>query len=138
MIKANFNAYSNYVIDSLYQWDINQILIINGLNLTTIPEVHFSNSKMGAAIVRQAEKDGSNYKVKIPNSLLQEALIIKVHVGIYENETFKVIEKIEIPVISKKRPLDYAISDEDEEIYSFNELNNKIAQLEEKIKQLMN
>ncbi len=127
MIKANFNAYANYVTDSLYQWDINQILAINGLNLNTIPEIHFSNAKMNGAIVRQAEKDGSIYKVKIPNSLLQEALTIKCHVGIYENNTFKVIEKIEIPIIAKKRPLDYVFEDNAEEIYSFEALKNDIA-----------
>ena len=126
MIKANFNTYNNYVTDSLYQWDINQELIINGLNLSVAPEIHFTNVNMDRAIVRQASTVGGSVKVKIPNSLLQEPFTIKAYVGIYEDDTFKVIEKIEIPVIAKTRPFDYALINEDEEVYSFKELENLV------------
>lgn len=126
MIKANFNAYNTYVTDSLYQWDINQVLKVSGLNLETIPEVHFSNSNMGKAIVRQATIENHVVNVAIPNSLLQEPLRIFAHIGIYEGETFKTVEVVEIPVIARKRPEDYTIEDTDEEIYSFKELENKI------------
>ena len=126
MIKANFNAYNTYVTDSLYQWDINQELKISGLNLETIPEVHFSNRNMDRAIVRQATLENHVVNVIIPNSLLQEPLRIYAHVGIYEEDTFKTVEVIEIPVIARTRPFDYTIEDTDEEIYSFKELENKI------------
>ena len=127
MIKANFNTYNNYVTDSLYQWDIDQDLIINGLNLTVAPEIHFANANMDRAIVRQSTLASGVVTVRIPNSLLQEALTIKAYVGVYEGTTFTVIETIEIPVIAKARPSDYAISDNDEEIYSFNRLETEIA-----------
>ena len=126
MLKANFNAYASYTTDSLYQWDKNQNLIINGLNLTTAPEIHFANSNMDRAIVRQSTlKDGAVI-VQIPNSLLQEALTIKAYVGVYEGSTFTIIERVEIPVIAKARPADYSLTDEDEEIYSFIRLENEI------------
>lgn len=129
MIKANFNSYNNYVTDSLYQWDINQELIINGLNLSVAPEIHFTNANMDRAIVRQSIFSSGVVTVSIPNSLLQEALTIKAYVGVYEDTTFKIIETIEIPVIAKTRPSDYALTDADEEIYSFNKLETKIANM---------
>ena len=126
MIKANFSAYASYVTDSLYQWSLNQVLSVNGLNLTVAPEVHFSNANMDKAIVRQSTLNDHVVSVAIPNSLLQEPLPIKAHIGIYEGDTFKVIELVEIPVIPKAKPLDYKIENNDEEIYSFNRLENMI------------
>lgn len=126
MLHVNFNTYNNYVTDSLYQWDLNQELIINGLNLSVTPEIHFANANTERAIVRQSTLSNGVITVRIPNSLLQEALTIKTYVGVYEGDTFKVIESIEIPVIAKKRPEDYQIQDSDEEIYSFKKLENMI------------
>ena len=126
MIKANFNSYNNYITDSLYQWDLNQELVINGLNLSTAPEIHFANANMDRAIVRQSTLESGVVTVRIPNSLLQEALTVKAYVGIYEDEVFRTIEVIEIPVNAKARPFDYALTDNDEEIYSFKALENKL------------
>lgn len=119
MIRVNFTTYNNYVTDSLYQWDVNRNLLINGLGLSVAPEIHFTNANMDRAIVRQSTLDNGVITARIPNSLLQSALTIKAYVGVYEGETFKVIETIEIPVIAKNRPFDYTIEDSDEEIYSF-------------------
>ena len=136
MITANFSAYSTYVTDSLNQWDLNQVLKVAGLNLETAPEVHFSNANMGRALVRQATLEDHVVSVEIPNSLLQEPLRIYAHIGIYDGNTFKVVELVEIPVIPRKRPEDYQIQDSDEEIYSFHELENKIANLTARVEAL--
>lgn len=128
MIKANFNTYDNYVTDSVYQWDINQVLTVTGLNLSVVPEVHFSNYAMNdRSIVRQATSENQIISVQIPNSLLQYAYPIKAYIGIYEGGTFKVVETITIPVIAKERPIDYKIEDTDEEIYSFKSMMNALA-----------
>ena len=127
MITANFSAYSTYVTDSLNQWDINQVLRVTGLNLASAPEVHFSNANTGRAIPRQAGMENHVVTVGIPNSLLQDPLRIFAHIGIYEGDTFKVVEKVEIPVKPRKRPEDYQITDADEEIYSFKRLENALA-----------
>ena len=129
MIKANFRAYDTYVTDSLYQWDINRVLSVTGLNLTVAPEIHFSNANTSRAIVKQATLKDFVVSVVIPNSLLQDPLPIKAHIGIYEGNAFKVVEMIEIPVMPKKRPVDYQIQGADEEIYSFKELENMIANM---------
>lgn len=127
MIKANFNAYDSYVTDSLCQWDLNRVLTVTGLNLAVVPEVHFSNANMDRAIVRQSTMINHVINAQIPNSLLQDPLTIEAEIGIYEGDTFKVVEKILIPVKAKKRPSDYQIQDSDEEIYSFKALENAIA-----------
>lgn len=127
MIKANFSAYSTYMVDSLHQWDIDQTLQVSGLNLTSAPEVHFSNANVERAIVRQSEMVNHVVSVKIPNSLLQDALRIYAHIGVYEGKTFKVVEVVEIPVQPRKRPMDYKLEDTDEEVYSFKQLENALA-----------
>lgn len=129
MIKANFSAYGTYVTDSLYQWDLNQVLSVSGLNLTVAPEVHFSNANMDRAIVRQASLINHIVEANIPNSLLQEPLTIKAYIGVYEGDTFKTVEVVEIPVMPKARPTDYRIETSDGEIYSFNALENKVDNL---------
>ena len=131
MIKANFNTYASYVTDSLYQWDINQVLAVSGLNLSVNPEVHFSNASMDKAIVRQATRKNNVVTVNIPNSLLQQALKIHAHIGIYEGDTFKIVERVEIPVIPRTRPSDYVFEDTDGEIYSYNRLENMINNIDE-------
>lgn len=130
MITANFKAYASYVTDSLHQWDLNQVLQVSGLNLTTVPEVHFSNANTDRAIPRQATMNAAGVvAVGVPNSLLQDPLRIYAHIGIYEGDTFRVVELVEIPVIPRKRPADYQIQDSDEEIYSFKALENAIANM---------
>lgn len=129
MIKANFNAYSTYVTDSLYQWDINQVLKVTGINVATAPEVHFSNSNMDRAVVRQATLSNGVITVNIPNSLLQDPLTINAHIGIYEGKTFKVLEFVQIPIIPKPRPYDYKFEDTDGEIYSYNALEKAMSDM---------
>ena len=132
MLYVNFKAYNSYVTDSLYQWDINQKLNIVGLNLESAPEVHFANANMERAIVRQATINKDTITVSIPNSILQEPLPIKAYIGIYEGETFKIIESIRIPVIPKERPTDYKFVDDGGDIYSYNEILNKMISFENK------
>ena len=129
--KANFTAYHNYVTDSLHQWDLNQVLTVQGLNLASTPEVHFSNKNMDRAIVRQATMENHVVTVNIPNTMLQHPLRIYAHIGIYEGETFKVVELVEIPVIPRVRPCDYQFEDTDGEIYSYNRLENMIENINE-------
>lgn len=128
MLKVNFKSYANYVTDSVYQWDLNRTLTITGLTLGSVPEIHFSNSALGKAIVGQSTYNNGVITTKIPNSILQNPLRIDVHVGVYEGSEFKVIEKIEIPVIPRERPNDYTFEDNTGEIYSFNKLENKLTE----------
>ena len=115
-----------YTVDPLYQWDKNQVLEVRGLSLPAIPEIHFTNDAMERSIVRQATMDDAGIiTVKIPNSLLQKPYTIKAYICIYEGDTFKSLYAVSIPVKARKKPSDYTIEN-DEEIYSFNALENLV------------
>ncbi len=118
---------SRYSVESLYQWDSNQTLVIYGLSLPKTPEIHFTNSSMEHAVVRQATMDDAGVvSVGVPNSLLQKALTLIVHVCIYEGETFKTLYTIEVPIKARKQPADYTFVDDANEIYSYNALEYKL------------
>jgi len=116
----------SYTVEPLYQWDKNQTLEITGLSVSSIPEIHFTTDAMDRAIVRQASKSSNGViTVDVPNSLLQKHYTIRAFVCIYEDETFKTLYKIEIPIKARKEPSDYTIEN-DNEVYSFNALENLV------------
>ena len=119
---------SSYTVsEPLYQWDLNQVLEIRGLSLPKIPAVHFANEAMSRAIVRQATMDAAGVvRVDIPNSLLQKPYKLTAWVCIYQGETFESLYQLVIPVKARNQPADYTIEG-DEEIYSFIELENAVA-----------
>lgn len=135
-----------YKVDSLYQWDKDQDLVITGLSLSLKPEIHFTNENMDRAIVKQSEMDDAGIiTVRVPNSLLQVATPITVYVCGYEGDTFKTYYTFVIQVIRRTKPADYTLTVSDEEVYSFNALENKISnviasntQLESKLKSTYN
>lgn len=117
---------NRYTVEPLYQWDKNQVLEIRGLSLARVPEIHFTNAGMGGAIVRQASMDDAGIiTANIPNSFLQTSAKVIVYVCMYEDETFETLYKIEIPVNARNKPNDYTL-ESDEEVYSFNALENQI------------
>lgn len=116
-----------YTVESLYQWDINQVLEISGLSLPATPEIHFTNDTMDRAIVRRSTMDSAGIiTVEIPNSLLQKPYTIKAYVCLYEGDTFRSLYQILIPVKARKKPADYTLEATDEEVYSFATLERKV------------
>ena len=125
MSKATIKN-GRYTVESLYQWDQNQVLEVHGLSLDSNPEIHFTNDAMDGAIPRQATRDNAGIiRADIPNSLLQKPYTIKAYICIYEGETFITLFGIDIPVKARPKPYDY-ILENDEEIYSFNTLKNLV------------
>ena len=116
-----------YTVDSLYQWSKDQDLIITGLSLASIPEIHFTNDAMDKAIVRQATMDEAGViTARIPNSLLQKPYKIRAYVCIYEGESFRSLYLITIPIEARSMPNDYTLTVSDDEVYSFNTLENLV------------
>lgn len=118
------------VDDPLYQWDTNKVLEIRGLSLPSVPEIHFTNSAMDAAIVRQANMDSAGViTVDVPDTILQKPYTLTVYVCIYQGdnyETFETLYEIKIPVKPRNKPNDYSFEGTMREIYSFNALHNEI------------
>ena len=129
MLNVCFNSYGKYTTNYLYQWDKNQIIEITGLNLSNVPEIHFTNAAMDRAIARQATMSDGVIKADIPNSMLQSPFAIVAYVGIYNGTQYKTIEAIKIPIIPRSRPTDYVLEKTNDEVYSFNHLENLIANL---------
>lgn len=123
IVKVEKNSYT---VESLYQWDLNQVLEIRGLSMAAVPEVHFTNDAMARAIRRFATMDASGViRAEVPNALLQTAAKIRALVCIREGEVFKTYHEIRIPVKARPQPADYTITD-DQDIYSFMELENLV------------
>ena len=117
---------NTYTVEPMYQWDLNQTLVIYGLSLASVPEVHFTTTAMGKAIVRQATMDAAGViRAEVPNSLLQKPYTIQAYICIYEGSTFETQYKLDIPVKARNKPEDYTLED-DHEVYSFNALENQV------------
>lgn len=119
-----------YTVDSLYQWDLNQVLTISGLSLATAPEVHFAHGNMTLAIVRQATLDSAGIvRVEVPNTLLQKPHAIDAYVCTNEGDAFKSLLKISIPVVKRPQPSDYEGTNE-REYYSLDALGVEVEAIE--------
>lgn len=120
------NKNNTYRADDVFQWDANRALEIYGLNLSALPEIHFANSKMSKAIVKQATSYANGViKVEIPNILLETAIPIRVFVCVYEGEEFISRYSFTVNVKARPKPEDY-IAEDDEKIYSYNALENLV------------
>lgn len=69
------------------QWDVDRILFITGCD--SQPCLHFFNALLDRAIVVQAEEDGSQWKCRVPNFILQfeESFVVSVFVQPDEGKT---------------------------------------------------
>ena len=126
MAELIVNDLKRYTVEPLYQWDIDQQLVIYGLNILE-PEIHFTNEAMTRAIVKQSTVDSSGViTVDVPNTLLQKPYSINVYVCGYEDSTFKTYYKVIVPVKARPKPGDYTFEDTDGEIYSYNALEKMV------------
>ena len=131
------------VIEYLYQWDINQLLKISGLDVTSPILIHFSNSNMYNALVVKPTVLNKMVIVEIPNIMLMSGKSIQVYVyqdtdsnidGEYDGA--KTICAFTIPVKTRQKPDDYFYSDNveyisvkkyiDDAIEATNKINNLI------------
>ena len=129
MSKIEINK-DRYTVEPLYQWDLNQVLNIYGVNVMD-PEIHFTNDATVRSIgVRPIVNAEGVITVDIPNSFLQKAGQLIVYVCGYEDATFKTYFKIVVPVKVRPRPADYTLDANDGEYYSFNALTKRVNELE--------
>lgn len=111
MIKSEFKSYGSYITDSVYQWDLNQWLSVDGLNVALAPLVAFSCSVVKQAVVVQSKIENGVIKCAIPNALLQFDKDITVHFCTMSGDQYKAFEKMVIPVIARAMPANYLYTD---------------------------
>ena len=100
------------VLKALYQWDNNQTLTVQGLDMPPIPVFHFCNRLSNLALVVNPTVSGTSVTVNIPNILLQQAEPIIAYVyQDTENDGYRTMHAIHIPVIPRPKPDDYEYED---------------------------
>ena len=110
MITAEFKTDSvNVRVTNIFQWDVNQVIKITGLELNNTPvEVHFCNKKSTSAIVVNSTSPTDGYVfANIPNSLLTEPYDIVAYVYQTKDTTKLTTNTITIPVVKRQKPNDY-------------------------------
>lgn len=111
MLRVNFTGYNSYVTDSLYQWDLNQVFSIEGLNVEIAPVIHFANKIMSEAIVVQSKLNNGIISCDVPNALLQFSYDVVAYLCSDVDQKRTAYEKIIIPVIPRRKPADYLFTD---------------------------
>lgn len=134
MIIADFtNCAEDTVTASgvLYQYDYNQDLKIQGLNIAGSAQVHFSfQQSFGEAVRIIGEAEDGDLTVQIPNFLLKGFLscqgeyYIWAFVYVADSDAGETIKRIRIKVIARPRPQDYS---EPEYKDAFDQLTESLA-----------
>jgi hypothetical protein len=122
MAKVTVNK-NTYIIEPVYQWDLNQVLEIHGMSFATAPEVHFAHDGAEFAFVRSATIDAAGViHAKVPNVLLQKAQRVNVYLCTYEGNSFQTVNKFVMPVQARNCPGDYTMVD-DYQLYDFTSMD---------------
>lgn len=126
------------VLKALYQWDNNQTLTVQGLDMPPIPVFHFCNRLSNLALVVTPTVSGTSVTVNIPNILLQQAEPIIAYVyQDTENDGYRTMHAIHIPVIPRPKPDDYEYTDNVDYI-SVAVLNSRLNTLTQQITAVSN
>lgn len=111
MIKAEFKSYGSYTTDSISQWDLNQKLTINGLDIDVAPVLAFSCFGMCESIIVQSKLSDGVITCDVPNAILQFGKNLNVDLCSETGGQYKAFEKMIIPVNRRKKPSDYLFTD---------------------------
>lgn len=101
-------------LKSLYQWDINQKIVIRGVDVGRTTIFHFHNNDGETTLSVEPSISGNDFIVNVPNILLQRSDPITVYM--YQNTDdsgIRTVHKIHIPVIKRQMPSDYIYEDGD-------------------------
>lgn len=109
-----------------YQWDLNRRLIISDNEIT---QVHFCNRTEECSLVCDAYTENGIRLVDVPNVLLQTNWRINVYA--FDKEYTK--HNAVFTVIARTKPADYVYTET--EVHTWNELDEKIAAVQETIPQ---
>lgn len=112
---------------SFYQYDLNRKLIVED---KTITKVHFCNRTGSCSIIRCAYEVNGMWLVDVPNVILQESF--RVNVYGFDKEYTK--HSAVFNIVPRSKPEDYIYTDE--EIKVWDELEQRVEELEETVIEL--
>lgn len=110
-VLATFKEGSNFATAAgLWQWDYGQVLRIQGLQLPTAAEIHFSLNEIGGESVPRVgtTKDGVT-DVEIPKPMLENEgatsnYSIYAFIYLVDDTSGKTVKKIIMPIIARPKP----------------------------------
>lgn len=104
IITATFNGGTNATSNSAYQWDYGQVLKLEGIELPTAFECHFSNDPMLGETYTMV---GTNNAVTIPDDVLRTGDTVYAWVFLHEGNADGETEySVIIPIIARPEPSD--------------------------------
>lgn len=113
--------------EKLYQYDINRLVIISGLDPGPTYEIHFTNNNSKEAIRKETTVDDSgNISAKIPNSLLQTTRPINLYVYGTIDNTSKTYYKSWLEIKARPKPDGYVLPDDEDDVTTYAQLEKKI------------
>lgn len=99
-----------YPVEFFTQWDLNLVVVIDGVDITTRPAVKIRNKLSKAAIVVMPTIVNGSICVDVPNVLLQQALPIIFEIFYeYDDGSVKTRYIFSIPVVPSQKPEDYTM-----------------------------
>lgn len=102
------------VLQTLYQWDVNQDIEVSDVDTTGNPVFHFVNCHTGTALVVEPTLADNKFTVHIPNELLTRAETIKGYMYYETSEDGRRTKNpFEISVEARPMPDDYIFEDDD-------------------------
>lgn len=89
---------------SFRQWDVDRILYISGVD--SQPFLHFANNFLKRAIVVESEQDGTRWKCRVPNFILQffGPFVVSVFC---EGDESRTVLTATFQILPKLKPQDY-------------------------------
>lgn len=102
MLDVILKDSSGRKIKNLTQWDRNQTIVIEGIEVAIVPVIYFSNVESETEIKVQSQLIDGNIHAKVPNELLAEPLAITASVDEIVGTSRRNIKMITIPVRARK------------------------------------
>ena len=115
-------------IYTLYQWDKNQTIYVDGIDVNTAPYIHFQNRNTKSPTVVESTITDGMISVLIPNELLDMPFTIEGYIYVQESNMAKSIGMIQLPVRERQQPSDTEYV-ETLNLISLQELNKEIDRL---------
>ena len=126
-------------VTRLTQWDYNQTIVLSGLELDTVPEIHFSNARMQRAYSVDGTVSGNGVVVRIPNILLQDdGAIILYAYYVYADGSARTKGALIIPVDARPKPVDYVYTEDETGYKSWSELAAEARELMAEMQDIVN
>lgn len=96
----------------LWQYDKGQTLVVEGLDYTISPEVHFTTTALENSLIVRGMYMNGVLKVDIPDALLTTSNKIIAYLYLKGAQSGETVQALNISVRPRKKPADYIYTDE--------------------------